>query len=242
MRSMEKIDLVDRHSLRIAQLHSNIGRKTNFFPGQRVNEEVRLAIRSHWFRDFMIIFRFLFIGLAIPAAIFFLFSFVEISKEFFDYSVLFLSVYLLVVWLLTFVEFLKSELTIIVVTSDRVVNIMQTNIFDREIAETNLDRIQEVLGFVHGILGTLLDIGRLEIQTAGSDIPLVMSFVKSPQLTARKILDVQKMGQNRRRSSDFARREDDEVIPRAGENLSAEKLRKMREDTKSVERRDQDPI
>jgi len=241
---MKKIDLVDRHSRRLAKLHANVKRKMNFFPGQRTNEEVALCIRSHWLRAGTILFRFLFIGLAIPAGILFLLNFVEVSGKFFDYSILTLSVYLLFVWLFTFIEFLKSELTIIVVTSERVVNIVRSSLFDQQISETNLDRIQEVGGFIHGFLGTFLDIGRIEVQTAGSDAALVMNFVKSPQLTARKILDIQKMGQSRRRASDFARRKNDEISPRSGEKLSVAELHELRKENvrTKIERRSQNQV
>jgi len=241
---MKKVDLVDRHSRRLAKLHSHISRKTNFFPGQRVNEEVKLCIRTHWLRGVTILAQFLLIGFVIPVIILFLLSFVKISGNLFDYSILALSIYLLFIWLFTFVEFLKSELTVVVVTSERVVNIVRVNLFDQQISETNLDRIQEITGSIHGFLGTFLDLGKLEIQTAGSDLPLVMNFVKSPQLTARKILDTQKMGQNRRRAGDFGRRKDDKMTARSGENLPVEKLKEMRKngEMKEIKRRDQNPI
>ena len=241
---MEKIDPVDRHAKQLASLHSNIRRKKNFFPGQRESENVELCIRTHWVREALVFGRFLLIGVIIPGGIFFAFSFIRAPDQFFDYAILILSVYLLFVWLFTFVEFLKAELTLVVVTNERIVDITQASLFDQQITETNLDRIQEVAGYTHGFMGTFLDLGKLEVQTAGSDVALIMNYVKSPQMTARKILDIQRMGQNRRRTNDMARRKDDEIVSRAGENFSAEEIKKMRgqDDSTKPERRNHSKV
>ncbi|MFH0776623.1 MAG: hypothetical protein V1936_03365 [Patescibacteria group bacterium] len=219
---------------KLAKLHTNITRRTNFFPGQRANEEVEICIRTHWLQRAKIFLWFLLLGVFLPGIIFIFFVYINLPLA----SQLILNLiavfYFLFAWLVTLIEFIKSEFTVVVVTNERVVDITQTSIFDWQIAETNLDRIQEVGGQTHGFWRTLSDIGQLEIQTAGSDIPLLMNFVKSPQMTARKILDIQKASHQRRRMSDFSKRDDDLVHARKGEKFSAEELKAMRDQPRPI--------
>ncbi|MFH0834097.1 MAG: hypothetical protein V2A63_01760 [Patescibacteria group bacterium] len=212
----------------IEKLHVHTHQKKNFFPGQRESEEVQLSIRMHWLQRARIFMWFLILGVASPGIIFIFFEYVRLPENYQIVLNLVIIFYFLMAWLLTLIEFIKSEFTIVVVTNERVVDITQKSIFDWQIAETNLDRIQEVGGQTHGFWLTFFNVGQLEIQTAGSDIPLLMNFVKSPQMTARKILDVQKASQSRRRTSDFGKRESDQVQRRAGENFAEEELRQMR--------------
>ena len=219
---------ISRHHKKLVKLHTKIYRKTNFFPGQREGEEVRLCIRTHWLREMQILGRFLLLAVAAPCGIFYLISLINLPSLVQLILNLFLTLYLLFAWLLTFIEFIKSEMTFLVATNERIVDITRNSLFDRQMSEANLDKIQEASGFTRGILGTLIDIGKLEILTAGSETPFVMRFVKSPQLTARKILDIQKSSQQRRRASDFGRRKDDQLRSRKGEKISQEELKKMR--------------
>lgn len=221
---------ISRRVKKLSKLHTKIHRKTNFFPGQRENEEVQLCIRAHWMQRAAIFLRFFLLGIVVPSGILYFlapFNFPSSVRLILNLLLIF---YLLFAWLLTFVEFIKSEMTLFVATNERIVDIAQVGLFDQQISETNLDRIQEVNGQTHGILKTFLDVGRLEIQTAGNEVPLVMRFVESPQLTARKILDIQKNSQQRRRASDFGRRKGDQFSGRKGEHLSQEELKKMRGD------------
>ncbi|MFH1375720.1 MAG: hypothetical protein ABIH35_03565 [Patescibacteria group bacterium] len=221
-------DSLSHHHTRLTKLHARIHRKKNFFPGQREGEEVQLCVRTHWIRDLRVFVWFLLMAVVVPAIILYLFSFVNISPNGWSIINLILTGYLLLAWLLAFVEFQKNELTVLVSTNERIADIVQKSLFNQQISETNLDRIQEVTGFTHGLLGTFLDVGKLEIQTAGSELPLVMRNVKSPQLTSRKILDIQQDSQKRRRTSDFGKRQNDELSARKGERLSQAELAKLR--------------
>ncbi len=222
-----KNSIARRHK-KLSGIHTMIHHKTNFFPGQRSGEEVQICIRAHWAQRAIIFFRFFLLGIAAPGGILYLLSLVNFPSFTQLALNLLLIFYLLLAWLLTFIEFIKSEMTLLVATNERIVDITQVSLFDQQISETNLDCIQEVSGHTHGILRTLLDVGRLEIQTAGNESPLVMRFVESPQLTARKILDIQKNSQQRRRASDFGKRQSDQLSSRKGENLSQEDLKKLR--------------
>lgn len=221
-------DSLSHHHKSLARLHTQIHRKKNFFPGQRESEEVQLCVRTHWIRDLRILVWFLLMAMVVPTIALYLFSFVNISSDSWSNINLILTGYLLLAWLLAFVEFQKNELTALVATNERIADIVQKSLFEQQISETNLDRIQEVTGFTNGFLGTFLDVGKLEIQTAGTELPLVMRNVKSPQMTSRKILDIQRDSQKRRRTSDFGKRGSDDLSARKGENLSQAELQRLR--------------
>lgn len=212
----------------LEKLHAEFEQRTNFFPGQRPTEKVQLYIRTHWLQRAKIFSFFVLLGVLLPGGIFYFLMLANLPAKVWLIFELVETFYFLFAWLLTFIEFMKSDFTVVVVTNERVVDIAQKSAFDRQITETNLDRIQEVSGQIHGIWLNFFDIGQVEVQTAGSDVPLLMNFVKSPQLTARKILDIQRASQNRRRMSDTEKRSNDQVQKRAGENFSPEELRKMR--------------
>ena len=213
---------------KFAQLHTKITRKKDFFPGQRQNEEVKLCVRTHWIREARIFVWFFFLGILLPGMFFYFFSTIELPQKIWLSLKLIIVFHFLFAWLMIFIEFIKSEFTILVATNERIVDISQVSLFNRQISETGLDRIQEVSGFTQGIWRSFLDVGRLEIQTAGTDAPIVIRFVKSPQLTARKILDVQRESQQQRRGTDLDRRKDDSMKVRQGEDFSQEELEKMR--------------
>jgi len=212
---------------KIAKLHAKIHRSRNFFPGQRDSEEVKLCIRTHWIQRLGIFMVFFLFAAILPGGIFYLLSLINFPEKAWLLIKLITIFYFLLAWLLIFIEFIKSDFSLVVVTNERIVDIYQTSLFNHQISETNLDRIQEIGGFTEGIWRNLLDVGRLEIQTAGRDV-LVMRFVKSPQLTARKILDVQQESQRRRRGSDFGKRESDQGRSRKGESYTQEELKQMR--------------
>ncbi len=212
----------------IAKLHSKIERRKDFFPGQRKNEELQLCVRQHWILEVWLFLRFFLVAVFAVIVIFY-FEAIVGSSNIID-SILGLSLIfgLLFGWLMFFVGFIKIKLTVLVATNERVVDITQASLFDQQISETSLDRIQEVTGFTHGFWRAFFGIGRLEIQTAGSDTPIQMRFVKAPQFTARKILDIQKASHQRRRLTDYGQRKTDQLASREGESFSQEELKKMR--------------
>jgi hypothetical protein len=224
----EKGNSVTHTHQKLSHLHTRIHRKKNFFPGQRESEEVQLCIRTHWIQRAGIFFWFFVLAIIAPGGIMYLLSFIDLPEAIWLIINLVLIFYLLFAWVVTFVEFIKSEFTMVVATNERIADIVQTSLFNQQISETSLDRIQEVGGFTRGMMRASLDIGRLEIQTAGSDVPLVMKYVKSPQLTARKILDIQRESQQRRRGSDFEKRGGDQAKTRQGEDISQKELARLR--------------
>jgi hypothetical protein len=212
----------------IHALHTQIHRARDLFPGQRENETVRLYISRHWIVIFKIFLNFLLLSLVLPSIFFGFFTWLKIDPFILSWLTLFFLIYLIFIWLYTYIELLKIELSVLIITNDRIVDIFQTSLFDRQVSETNLSKIQDVLGFTHGVLGTFLDVGALEIQTAGKDIAFTVRNIKSPHLTARKILEVQREGSQQRRGSDTTSRREGELFKRANETLSDEEILQLR--------------
>jgi hypothetical protein len=226
---MPETEKVIAHSKNhLDKLHAYIERESDFFPGQRDNEKVQMCVRSHWLREMRILLSFIVLAVIFPiVALYFLhlFDFGGINWSFIH---LFLGFYLAGVWLYAFVEFIKSELTAIIVTNERIVDLTQTSLFNRQLSEISLNRIQEVTGFATGLIQNFFDVGKLEIQSSSVEIPLTMLYVKSPHLTSRKILDIQRIAAFQRRTSDFGARTSDRLNPRKGENYTKEELLRMR--------------
>jgi len=210
----------------IDTLHRRIHREWDFFPGQRANEHVKLCIRQHWVVYFVVAFRaifwtaLLFLGFLLTGDI--LSSVATKSTLFF-----FASLYLLVVWLWSYIAFIKNELTVLLITSERILDIDQSSLFVRQVSETSLDKIQDVVGKINGFFASVFDFGDVEIQTAGYENFFEGRKIASPHLTARKILDVQQHSGMHRRDAD--RLGSGKVKRRAGEeDISEAEILKMR--------------
>ena len=212
----------------LEKLHARIHRKKGFFPGQRENETVKLCVRTHWLRKAVVAVYFLGLVILAPLLLLSILSLFDLTQKYRLLAGFGIAVYLLFALLFVFIEFIKNELTVLVVTNERVVNIAQISLFNQQISEANLNRIQEITGNTRGVLGTFLGVGRLEIQTAGTEMPLIIRYVKHPHFTARKIMDIQKKGDQRQRASDLSKRQNDPVRVRNGDELSPEEILKMR--------------
>ncbi len=100
------------------------------------------------------------------------------------------SIVLLFMWLFLFQLFLDYYLDIWVVTNHRIVNITQSGLFHRKVAELRLYRIQDASASIGGFLHTLLNFGTVEIQTAGEQSHFVFHDIPDPQEVTKTILQL----------------------------------------------------
>ena len=133
------------------------------FQGQRQGEEVVLVMRQH---PFVLLTPMLIAAaiLLIPMAAYVLLPFGQAFDVVFVASVL------------ASAGFAGSKLmawwnSLFLLTSQRVVVVVQQGILRREMVECGLFSIQQVSHRVHGLLHTLFGYGTIEIQTAGSHLP-----------------------------------------------------------------------
>lgn len=157
----------------------------------RPDEYIILYIHRHWIVLFWAVLRFLFLAL-LPIVLIYIYSFQGmINWDGFPGLVLILasSVYYLFIWLILFNNLLDHFLDIWVVTNERIVNIEQLNLFSRNIAEKQLDKMQDITVITNGFLPTLFNYGDIYIQTAGSVERFIFRQVANPKKISTTITD-----------------------------------------------------
>ena len=79
-----------------------------------------------------------------------------------------------------------------IVTNQRVIRIEQLSLFNREISEAELDRIQEISTEIKGPIHTLFNFGTVKIQTASSTGKVDLVDVTNPYDIQQEIVRVQR--------------------------------------------------
>ena len=79
----------------------------------------------------------------------------------------FLIIYLMVIALLLFIFWIDYYLDMWIVTNERIIDINQKGLFQREITEFRLDKIQNITVKIPDVVATFLKYGDLIIETAG---------------------------------------------------------------------------
>ncbi len=134
------------------------------------NEEVLLQVRKHWF-----ILAIQCLGIVITASLpIFLYALItgilpnvayEISINL-SLSIALYTAWLLILWMALFNIWTNYYLDVWTITNKRVIAVDQRGFFFRNTASFRLERVQDVIVSVHGIVATLLDYGTVEIQNA----------------------------------------------------------------------------
>lgn len=146
------------------------------------DEKVLRVVRSYWLVQMP---RFAFAFVLVAAPFFFmlpLFSAGKIGFAIFVISVLAGCLYGL---RLAYLWFWNAFL----VTNQRVVDVDQRGFFSRTVSEATYDKIQDVSFAVHGIWGTLLGFGKVDLQTAGQSANLELPNVENPKDTHHLITE-----------------------------------------------------
>lgn len=151
-------------------------------PGEHLVKEVR----KHWllfFADLVPFAILVIVPLAIPNA---LRSAVALERfaDYFNYSTplarVVLASWWLLVWGAAFNSFTKYFLNAWILTNQRVVEIKQFSFFDREVSSLFLNRIEDVTTDTSGVVDSLLDIGDINAQTAGTVDRFTMRGIPHP--------------------------------------------------------------
>lgn len=159
------------------------------FKGQKKDEKIELLLRRHWFTlIFPLLKRFAVILLPF-LILFFLFSSFILKSTFF--SILFL------LWFVTGISAILYEwiiwyYDIYIITNKRIIDIDQKTLFSRSVAETSLDKIQDVTFEIDGMIPTFLKYGDVSVQTAGAEEVINLEEVYDPREIQEKIVELQK--------------------------------------------------
>lgn len=92
-----------------------------------------------------------------------------------------LGIWLLVTWTMAWSVFTRYFLNLWVLTNQRIVDIRQRGYFNREVSSLFLSRVQDVTTDVTGVLPSLLDIGTINVQSAGTVDEFHMRGIPRPE-------------------------------------------------------------
>lgn len=165
--------------------------KLKYLPHKKNDEKIVFFLRRHWFIVVEIILFYVFLA-CIPIFFYLMLSSEaeiwlnnELAKIF---LVLLGFTYYLFWWMMFYYAWLDYFLDVWIVTNYRVINIEQRGMFFREIAENKLFRIQDVMSEQKGILPTLLNYGKINIQTAGTKERIIFRQVPRPNYVAQEMI------------------------------------------------------
>ncbi|MFC1618065.1 PH domain-containing protein [Patescibacteria group bacterium] len=79
---------------------------------------------------------------------------------------------------------------ITLVTSQRIVDIEQKGLFNRQVREVSYDKITEVTFKIKGLLATIFGYGTVSVFFTGADKPIVIQAIESPEIVKDQILKV----------------------------------------------------
>ena len=75
--------------------------------------------------------------------------------------------YLMIIVALIFIFWMDYYLDVWIITSERIIDIEQKSLFNREVSEFMLDKVQDITVEVPNMLATFLKYGNIFVQTAG---------------------------------------------------------------------------
>ncbi len=161
------------------------------FPGQRHGEEAVLFVRHHWIFDLAILVRCVF-WMIVPVLFLLVIDLLRFNPS--ERARLLLVIILcwveISVLLTHYIHWLKTYLDYDVVSTERVVDVEQIDLFRVNVSETSLEEIQDVRSSVPGFLGSVLGFGDLTIQTAAEKGEFRMKNVPRAMEIRPLILDL----------------------------------------------------
>lgn len=153
------------------------------FRGRRSGEKVLLTVRQHvW-----LLMPIVIVWLLLIAAIIVLFTWLGASKI----SSFGLVAILLFGGLYSFYQWFLWNNGTYIITNQRVIKIEQNSLFDREIAEAEIERIQEISTEIKGPIRTMLNFGTVKIQTASNTGNVDLENVTNPYDIQQEIVRIQ---------------------------------------------------
>jgi len=99
-----------------------------------------------------------------------------------------ISYYFLALWMFFWNAWTDYYLDVWFVTNERLLSFEQKGLFNRQISELRLSRVQDVSVQVKGLLSTVFGFGQLYVQTAGAEERFFLRDVPQPYRVADKII------------------------------------------------------
>ncbi|MDD2483217.1 MAG: hypothetical protein PHE71_03015 [Candidatus Shapirobacteria bacterium] len=141
------------------------------------DEEIFLAVRSHWINNLSwIIVSILMLFVPLFFKYFTFLNFFPVRFQF--AAVIF---WYLITFIYAFEKFLSWYFDLFLVTNERIVDIDFNNLLNKHFAEADLSMIQDVSSSVKGVLGTFFNFGDVLIQTASEINQINFEKVPNPE-------------------------------------------------------------
>jgi uncharacterized membrane protein YdbT with pleckstrin-like domain len=116
-----------------------------------------------------------------------------------SYGAMILTMFVLIFWTSFFYAWTKDYFDVWYVTNEHIIAINQKEIFARDEAFMELERIQDVLFEKDGLLSTIFGYGRLKVQSAGTDQQFIMEYVDDVEAAAHRIMELRDEAQEKGR-------------------------------------------
>lgn len=156
----------------------NIGRKIKLKENERIVKEIRrYGLTYFW--------SWLLILLLLATPFFFIFW---LFRHGWWGQLLFAAPVFMALWILLRTLFFWRR-NVLVITTRRIVDFDQRGFLDKTISHIAYDQIEDVLGRIKGLGGTIFRYGNLEIQTGAGQIKIVVERVKKPQHLQAEIME-----------------------------------------------------
>ena len=166
--------------------------KNFYFPGKPVNEDVVMVLRRHKMALANKLFIFVLGGLA-PIVVYTLVVTYTVLLDddtslIFIIIVLLAGIYYLYIILFMYHAWVDYYLDIWIITEERIIATEQKGLFNREVSELRLSRIQDVSCVVKGFFPTIFKYGSIHVQTASESDRFNFGEVPNAVEVSRKIL------------------------------------------------------
>lgn len=166
-----------------------------FYKNLKPDEVVVLVVRRHWFvlfrETFGLLLLFVIPFFAIPILI-------GVATQGGNIPVpagiglFFAAFWALIIWNIFFLRWTDYYYDMWIITSQRIIDINQMGLFNRDQATLfNLNHIEDVKTVLGGVFGNLLGFGTIQVQTAASKDEFVIDEVANPNYVERVIRDTQ---------------------------------------------------
>lgn len=139
------------------------------------NEQIKAIVYKHWI---VLLWHVLKISAVVALPIFGSCYFGFCWQNLWGPSVFWTLIFIGAIW--TVRRWIIWRKDIFIITNQRIVDINQKDLFDKEVAEMNYYKVRDVIYQVKGVLATTFDFGRVELHLAGGAI-LALERVPNPQ-------------------------------------------------------------
>ena len=128
-----------------------------------------MVARKHWFVMTRMIVIFTVLVIVPPIVL----TFLPVATSQFNAATveplinLFLTIYIMIIFVVAFLFWMDYYLDMWIVTNQRIIDVEQRGLFNREISEIPIKHVQDITIEVNGVTQTFLKFGTIRIQTAG---------------------------------------------------------------------------